>query len=174
MWEGAPHPASGKKDIVELYPANMGLHHVVTLTLDGCVLLDGRRATTHWALAAQLADRFPQVMVDAGVLYVDDDDVLTSAGVAAGLDLARLARNAGVSPRTFARRFRAETGTTPLQWILAQRVLLARQLLEQTDLPVESVAHACGFSTAPHLRRHFTRATGTTPTAYRRAFTLRT
>src|SRR6266536_1291851 len=57
MWEGAPHPASGKKDIVELYPANMGLHHVVTLTLDGCVLLDGRRATTHWALAAQLADR---------------------------------------------------------------------------------------------------------------------
>src|SRR6266545_3907668 len=87
LWEGTPHPASGKKDIVGLYPANMGLHHVVTLTLDGCVLLDGRRATTHWALAAQLADRFPQVMVDAGVLYVDDDDVLTSAGVAAGLDL---------------------------------------------------------------------------------------
>src|SRR6266540_3171353 len=70
LWEGTPHPASGKKDIVGLYPANMGLHHVVTLTLDGCVLLDGRRATTHWALAAQLADRFPQVMVDAGVLYV--------------------------------------------------------------------------------------------------------
>jgi AraC family transcriptional regulator, transcriptional activator FtrA len=81
--------------------------------------------------------------------------------------------NAGVSRRTFARHFHAETGTTPLQWVLAQRVLLARQLLEQTDLPIEGVAHACGFSTAPHLRRHFTRATGTTPTAYRRAFTLR-
>src|SRR6266511_1004086 len=176
MWEGAPHPASGKKDIVGLYPANMGLHHVVTLTLDGCVLLDGRRATTHWALAAQLADRFPQVMVDAGVLYVDDDDVLTSAGVAAGLDLCLhvVRRDHGAATAaSIARRFRAETGTTPLQWILAQRVLLARQLLEQTDLPVESVAHACGFSTAPHLRRHFTRAPGNTPTAYRSAFTLR-
>ncbi len=89
------------------------------------------------------------------------------------LDLARLARHAGVSPRTFARRFRAETGTTPLQWVLGQRVLLARQLLEHTDLPIEHVARACGFRTAPNLRRHFTRATGTTPTAYRRAFTLR-
>jgi len=78
-----------------------------------------------------------------------------------------------VSPRTFARRFRAETGSTPLQWVLSQRVLLARQLVEQTDLPIENVAHACGFSPAPHRRRHFTRATGTTPTAYRRAFTLR-
>jgi transcriptional regulator GlxA family with amidase domain len=88
------------------------------------------------------------------------------------LDLARLAQHAGVSPRTFARRFRAETGTTPLQWVLAQRVLAARQQLEQTDRSIESVAHACGFRTAPNLRRHFTRATGTTPTAYRRAFTL--
>jgi AraC family transcriptional activator FtrA len=203
-------------------------------------LLDGRRATTHWDAAAQLADRFPGIKVDPNVLYVDDGTILTSAGVAAGLDLclhvvrcdhgaavaagiarhtviaphrdgdqaqfieqpitatdrggtsllatrswaidhlqerldlARLARNAGVSSRTFARRFRAETGTTPLQWVLTQRVLLARQLLEQTDLPIENVAHSCGFSTAPHLRRHFTRATGTTPTAYRRAFTLRT
>jgi transcriptional regulator GlxA family with amidase domain len=56
--------------------------------------------------------------------------------------------------------------------VVAQRVVLARQLLERTDCPIEAVAHACGFSTAPHLRRHFTRATGTTPTAYRRAFTI--
>jgi len=181
-------------------------------------LLDGRRATTHWALAAQLAERFPAVTVDPNVLYVDDDTILTSAGVAAGLDLclhvvrrdhgaaiaasiarhtvvaphrdgdqaqfieqpivgdrtatplretctwaldhlderldlAGLARHARVSTRTVARRFRAETGTTPLQWVLTQRVLRARELLEQTDLAVEDVAHACGFASAPQLRR---------------------
>ena len=73
-----------------------------------------------------------------------------------------------VSPRTFARRFREETGTTPLQWLLARRVLEARRLLEETDLPVDEVAWRCGFGTAACLRDHFRRATATTPTAYRR------
>ena len=82
----------------------------------------------------------------------------------------RWPRHAGVSPRTFARRFREETGTTPLQWLLAQRVLEARRLLEESDLPVETVAWRCGFGTAASLRDHFRRATATTPTAYRRAF----
>ena len=86
------------------------------------------------------------------------------------LDVAALARHAGVSPRTFARRFREETGTTPLQWLLAQRVLEARRLLEESELPVERVAWDCGFGTAASLRDHFRRATATTPTAYRRAF----
>ena len=85
----------------------------------------------------------------------------------------RCPRHAGVSPRTFARRFRAETGTTPLQWLLSQRVLEARRLLEETDLPVEAVAWRCGFGTAASLRDHFRRATATTPTAYRRAFQAR-
>jgi transcriptional regulator GlxA family with amidase domain len=197
-------------------------------------LLDGRRATTHWAHAERLARRYPAVTVDPGVLYVDEGDVLTSAGVAAGIDLclhlvrrdhgaevanavarrivvaphrdggqaqfveaplppasdrglqatrawaaqrlrdpltvAALARHAACSDRTFALRFRAETGTTPLQWLLGQRVLHARRLLEATDLPVEHVADEAGFGTAASLRSHFRRATATTPLAYRRTF----
>jgi len=196
-------------------------------------VLDGRRATTHWAWAGELSRRFPAVAVDPDVLFVDEGDVLTSAGLSAGIDLslhvirrdfgaevgervarhmvaaphreggqaqffkpelpaasgsleptrrwalerlaepldvAAMARHAGVSPRTFARRFRAETGTTPLQWLLAQRVLEARRLLEATDLPVDAVAWRVGFGTAASLRDHFRRATATTPTAYRRSF----
>jgi transcriptional regulator GlxA family with amidase domain len=86
------------------------------------------------------------------------------------LDVAAMSGHAGVSPRTFARRFREETGTTPLQWLLSRRVLEARRLLEESDLPVEAVAWRCGFGTAASLRDHFRRATATTPTAYRRAF----
>jgi transcriptional regulator GlxA family with amidase domain len=86
------------------------------------------------------------------------------------LDIAAMAGNAGVSPRTFARRFREETGTTPLQWLLAQRVLEARRVLEETDLPIDEVAWRAGFGGAASLREHFRRATATTPTAYRRSF----
>lgn len=197
-------------------------------------LLDGRRATTHWASIDALRRRFPRVRVEPDVLWVDEGDVVTSAGVAAGLDLClhlvrrdhgaeaanaaarrvvvaphraggqaqfidapvprdeggsleptrawalerlhesltveRLAGHAGHPPRTFARRFRAETGTTPLQWLLHQRVLLARHLLECTDAPVEVVARRTGFGSAVGLREHFRRATHTTPSAYRAAF----
>lgn len=207
-------------------------------------LLDGRRATTHWQSATQLAERFPRVEVDPAVLYVDEGQILTSAGVAAGLDLclhvirrdhgaalaarfarrtvvaphrdggqaqfvprpvaggglgfdaegraiasgleptrvwalerlsepldvATLARHACVSPRTFARRFREETGTTPAQWLLDQRTLAAQALLERTDLPVEQVAQRSGFGSAASLRQHLGRRARTTPTAYRRAF----
>jgi transcriptional regulator GlxA family with amidase domain len=89
------------------------------------------------------------------------------------LDVAAMSGHAGVSPRTFARRFREETGTTPLQWLLSQRVLEARRLLEGSDQPVETIAWRCGFGTAASLRDHFRRATATTPTAYRRAFNPR-
>jgi transcriptional regulator GlxA family with amidase domain len=197
-------------------------------------LLDGRRATTHWAYAARLARMYPAVEVDPGVLYVDEGDVVTSAGVAAGIDLclhlvrrdagaeaanaiarqivvaphrdggqaqfvdaplpaadehglaptrawaldrlrepltvAAMARQAGCSERTFARRFRSETGTTPLQWLLRERVLHARRLLEATDLPVEDIACEAGFGTAASLRTHFRRSTATSPMAYRRTF----
>jgi AraC family transcriptional regulator, transcriptional activator FtrA len=78
-----------------------------------------------------------------------------------------LARRSSMSPRTFARRFVAETGTTPHQWVTDQRVLRARQLLEETDLPVEAVARDAGFGSAALLRHHFTRCTGITPTAFR-------
>lgn len=199
-------------------------------------LLDGRRATTHWAEAEALAVGFPAVEVDPNVLFVDEGSVLTSAGVAAGLDLclhvvrvdhgaevatefarraviaphrdggqaqfidlplprsvdqgaglattrtwalerlhepldvATLASHALVSPRTFARRFRAETGTTPHRWLLHQRVLQARRLLECSDAPVEDVATRCGFGSAASLRAHFRSQTGTSPIAYRKAF----
>ncbi|HET9021805.1 MAG TPA: helix-turn-helix domain-containing protein [Ornithinibacter sp.] len=78
-----------------------------------------------------------------------------------------LARRAAMSPRTFARRFVAETGTTPHQWVTDQRVLRARQLLEETDLPVEAVARDAGFGSAALLRHHFQRCTGITPTVFR-------
>jgi transcriptional regulator GlxA family with amidase domain len=197
-------------------------------------ILDGRRAATHWRHAADLQRRFPAVEVDPGVLYVDDDRVLTSAGVASGIDLclhvvardhgaaaanaiarrmvvaphrgggqaqfveralpersddglgatrawmlerleqpltvAAMARHAVRSERSFMRHFRAETGSTPLRWLHEQRILHARRLLEETDLPVEDVASSSGFGTATNLREHFRRATHTTPTAYRRAF----
>lgn len=199
-------------------------------------LLDGRRATTHWAWAGELAQRFPAIAVDPDALFVDQGMVMTSAGLSAGIDLslhviredfgaatadrvarhmvaaphreggqaqffkrgpgeeggsleatrrwaaerlrepldvAAMSRHAGVSPRTFARRFREETGTTPLQWLLGRRVLEARRLLEESDLPVEAVAWRCGFGTAASLRDHFRRVTATTPTAYRRAFSPR-
>jgi len=199
-------------------------------------LLDGRRAATHWAWAGELARRFPAVRVDPDALYVDEGEVMTSAGLSAGIDLslhtirkdfgaaagdrvarhmvaaphreggqaqfakpaateaggslertrrwaaerlrepldvAAMAAHAGVSARTFARRFREETGTTPLQWLLAQRVLEARRLLEGSELPVETVAWRCGFGTSASLRDHFRRATATTPTAYRRAFSAK-
>lgn len=86
------------------------------------------------------------------------------------LSVEHLARRAGTSPRTFARRFRAATGTTPHQWILSQRILLAQRLLETTDDPVERVAQRCGFGSAAGLRQHFTRAVSASPLAYRRTF----
>jgi AraC family transcriptional activator FtrA len=81
-----------------------------------------------------------------------------------------LAARAGMTPRTFARRFRAETGTTPYDWLTNQRVLVARRLLEETRLSVESVADQAGFGDAGALRHHFTRRVGTTPQAYRTTF----
>jgi transcriptional regulator GlxA family with amidase domain len=84
-----------------------------------------------------------------------------------------LAARAHMSPRTFARRFQQETGTTPYRWLLGQRVLLARELLEGTDHTVDAVALRAGFGNAATLRHHFARWTGTTPQAYRRTFGTR-
>jgi AraC family transcriptional regulator, transcriptional activator FtrA len=198
-------------------------------------ILDGHTATTHWAECADLARRYPRVRVDPSVLYVDEGDLLTSAGSAASLDLclhvvqrdygtevatqvarelviplhraggqaqyietpvpepggddlfadtiswlqanldqevtvADLAARAAMSPRTFARRFPASTGTTPLTWIVQERVRLAQRLLETTDLPVDVIASKSGFGTADNLRKHFGRILQTTPQSYRRTF----
>jgi transcriptional regulator GlxA family with amidase domain len=86
------------------------------------------------------------------------------------LTVEDMARRALMSPRTFARRFRAVTGTTPLQWLLRQRILNAQRLLESTDLPVELIAQRSGFGSASVLRTHFKRVLDTSPLTYRRTF----
>lgn len=198
-------------------------------------LLDGRRCTTHWMLAADLAAAFPLAEVDPDVLYVEDDGVITSAGTASGIDaclhivrrelgasmaaniarrmvvpphrdggqaqyvdmpipyesealapvldwasehldselsVAVLARRATMSERTFARRFRAETGTTPAAWLTRQRLALAQSLLETTDLAIEEVAKESGFGSSAVLRHHFARTFGVSPLVYRKRFAV--
>ncbi|MGE3910064.1 MAG: transcriptional regulator FtrA [Chloroflexota bacterium] len=86
------------------------------------------------------------------------------------LSVDQLAEQADMSPRTFARQFRAAHGTTPYRWLLLQRLLLARQLLETTDCSVEQVAERAGFGAAQAMRLHFKRSVSTSPVAYRRLF----
>ena len=93
-----------------------------------------------------------------------------AAHVADDLTVDALAGRALMSPRTFARRFKAETGTTPYHWLTNQRVLLAERLLEESDDSIERIAVSVGFSNATAFRHHFTRLRGTTPQAYRRLF----
>lgn len=98
--------------------------------------------------------------------------VLTWASqrLAEPLDVETLARQAHMSPRTFARRFRDETGTTPHSWVTAQRLALAEEMLERTSNSVDTIAADVGFGNAATLRHHFTRARGVSPQAYRRQF----
>lgn len=114
--------------------------------------------------------------VETPVVAVDDRDDLaavlewTMQRLHEPLTVDDLAAHALMSPRTFARRFKDSTGTTPHQWLLEQRLLLAESLLEDTDMPVEQVAERVGFGGADTLRHHFARRRGVGPTAYRRAF----
>lgn len=86
------------------------------------------------------------------------------------LTVEQLAGQATMSPRTFARRFLAATGSTPLRWLVLQRLAAAQRLLETTDLSVEEIADHCGFGSAAAFRLHFNRQVGTSPTSYRAAF----
>jgi transcriptional regulator GlxA family with amidase domain len=86
------------------------------------------------------------------------------------LTVGQLAARASMSPRTFARRFAAVTGTTPQRWLTGQRILLAQELLEDTDETVDAIAERAGFGTGMVLRHHFRAWRGTTPSAYRRVF----
>ncbi|MFC9842406.1 GlxA family transcriptional regulator [Streptomyces sp. NPDC060223] len=86
------------------------------------------------------------------------------------LTVEAMARHAHLSPRTFARRFQEEAGTTPLQWLTGQRVLLAQHHLETTDDPITAIARHAGFGTVDNLRHHFVRRLGITPQGYRRTF----
>lgn len=198
-------------------------------------LLDGRRATTHWLSAETLQRRFPQINVDPTPLYIDDGDVLTSAGSAAGLDLAlhlvrqdfgaevanavarrlvihphrdggqaqfieapvsvdpddnpvgatmrwalqnlakpitveALARQANMSTRSYLRHFARCTGTSPIRWLISQRLQASLTLLEATSAPIEEIATAVGFDSPVTYRHHFAKSMHTTPSAYRRCF----
>lgn len=198
-------------------------------------LLDGRRVTTHWAVADRLAEKYPSVTVDRDAIYVTDGKLRTAAGVTAGLDLAlalveedlgretamkvasqlvmffkrpggqmqfsrkgetvpagraalqelqrwvaanpgldhsvaSLAARMDISPRHFARLFRAEVGITPATWVEEARVNAARRLLELGNEAPKQVALHCGFADADTLRRAFARHVGVTPAEYRKRF----
>ena len=205
-----------------------------TFELGAAGLLDGRECTTHWRYTDVLEEMYPEAKVRPDVLYCHDDNILTGAGSAAGIDASlhlmrdlfgarvaatvarrivvpphrdggqaqfitravpdcdaetfgplltwlvqnlaedlsveELARRSHMSPRTFARRFRAETGTTPHSWVTAQRVQAAEELLELTDHSIEWIADEVGFGNAAALRHHFTRVRGVSPQQYRRTF----
>ncbi|MBF9326651.1 MULTISPECIES: GlxA family transcriptional regulator [Mycobacteroides] len=205
-------------------------------TLAEAGILDGKRATTHWLAADLFRQMYPDVRLDADVLYVDEGQVLTSAGASAGLDLclhmvtcdhgtavaaeaARVAvaplhrdggqaqyviRNrqrteaglgemlawiehnahrelsledlavqASTSVRSLNRRFRAETGQTPMQWLTGVRVRHAQQLLECSADSVEWIGREVGFGSPANFREQFRRLTGVSPLAYRNTFRAR-
>ena len=197
-------------------------------------LLDGRPATTHWKFADAMRRLYPEVLLDENVLFVDDGDILTSAGLAAGIDLClhiircdhgaqvantvakycvvppwreggqaqfidrqvpvpdhastaatrewalrhldealtvqRLARHAKMSPRTFNRRFREQTGQSPGAWVRNRRVDRARELLESRALPVDDVARLSGLGSGGNLRHHLRRGVGMSPSSYRKVY----
>lgn len=198
-------------------------------------LLEGKRAATHWRYASELARQFPSIAVDASSLYVDEGQIITSAGSAAGLDMllhlvrrdygapvanrvaqrlvmsphreggqaqfvprpmpsgngspiasltdwiranprvdhsARsMAEQARMSERTLHRRFKESTGLTPNDWVIRERITIAKELLEtRLDLDVESVADLAGFGSAESLRRHFRLHGLTSPLHYRKQF----
>jgi transcriptional regulator GlxA family with amidase domain len=107
------------------------------------------------------------------------DDHLTEvlewarANLDKSLSVKDLANHGLMSPRTFARRFKAAMGTTPHSWLRDQRLLRAEELLETTDLPVEKIARRAGFGSDAALRELFTKRRGVSPRAYRRAFSRR-
>jgi transcriptional regulator GlxA family with amidase domain len=93
-----------------------------------------------------------------------------SANLHQEITVDTLAAKAVMAPRTFARRFKAETGTTPYHWITNQRVMLAERMLEESDETIERIATQVGFSNATAFRHHFARLRGTSPQQYRRLF----
>jgi AraC family transcriptional regulator, transcriptional activator FtrA len=234
-----PYPDEALEALRDAYARGARIVSLCTGTflLAAAGLLDGRRVTTHWRWAAELAALYPTVKVDPRILYMDDGQILTSAGTAASIDLAlhivrqdygaeiaaavarrmvvaphreggqaqyietplpalkeedpfgvtlawlaghlhedftieQMAARAIMSPRTFARRFRATVGATPYQWLLQQRIALAQRLLETTNESVEYVAASCGFRSAATLRLHFQHFLHTSPQTYRQAFHL--
>lgn len=207
---------------------------VGAFTLAEAGLLDGRDATTHWLAADEFVSRHPAVRLNPDVLYTDNENILTSAGAASGIDLclhivqrdygtavaadaarlavaplhrpggqaqyivrnrptsrpsalrevfgwieanahrdlalAEIADTAGMSARTLTRRFKDETGQSPMQWVAGVRLRHAQDLLETTDHTVDRIAAQTGFPTTSNFRSQFGQLLGVTPGAYRKAF----
>ncbi|PRC93230.1 transcriptional regulator FtrA [Solimicrobium silvestre] len=197
-------------------------------------VLNGKRATTHWRYAERLTQRYPAIKVQSDALYVDEGQIITSAGSAAGLDmllhlvrrdygakignqvaqrlvvaphreggqaqfvprpmafdeagkLAKLidwlranlaqphtvksiAAQSLMSPRTLQRQFQEATGLGPIEWLIVERVAVAKDLLESPHIPLVHVAELAGFGSEESLRRHFRRLVATSPGAYRQRF----
>ncbi|ABC34444.1 helix-turn-helix domain protein [Burkholderia thailandensis E264] len=198
-------------------------------------VLDGVTVTTHWRYAERLRARYPSLRVNPDALYVDEGQIVTSAGSAAGLDmlmhlvrrdhggaianrvaqrlvlpphrdggqaqfvprplpsvggdrlaklidwmrehagqphtLAALAARAAMSPRTLQRQFRDATGLGPYEWLIRERVGLAKEMIERDPaLPIARVVALAGFGSEESMRRHFRRIAATSPAAYRRSF----
>jgi AraC family transcriptional activator FtrA len=216
-WRSVHEPAS-EQLIAALQKAHQNGTRIVSIcagsfVLGAAGLLDGKRATAHWNSTEILAQRFPQVQVEHGMIYVDEGSIITSAGGAAGVDLClhlirrdygievanrtarrmvtppllddlrnhlntplvidQLARQAGMSRRTFLRRFHDATGTTPGEWMLSVRLEKACALLESGKLSIDQVAEQAGFGSPETLRHHFRQRLNTTPTNWRNAFSER-
>lgn len=234
--DGVPPTPAVRKALSQAYDRGARLVSICSgaFLLAACGLLSGRRATTHWLHAERLQALNPDVEIDPDVLYVDEGQILTSAGSAAGVDLllhivrkdfgakaaneiarrmvmaphreggqaqfidrpvprragdglgtlleavrrrpagqwsiARMARRAAMSERTFIRRFHESTGMGPGAWVTATRLEAARFLLESTASGLEEISRSSGFGNPAALRHHFRRQLGLTPTAYRSSF----
>lgn len=224
----------------DAYAAGARIASICTgaFVLGAAGLLDGKRATTHWLAADMFRAAYPAVTLDPDVLYVDEGQVLTSAGASAGIDLclhmvgrdhgaavaaeaarmavaplhrdggqaqfirrntltarqigertelddvlkwieheahrdlalADIAARAAVSVRTLNRRFQAETGQAPMQWLAGVRIRHAQQLLECTSDGIEQIGRQVGFSSPANFRAQFRKLTGVTPQNYRNTF----
>jgi AraC family transcriptional activator FtrA len=237
-WRNADEPPPGPllDKIRKAYARGARLCSICSgvFVLAAAGVLDDKTVTTHWRYTERLAQRYPRIRVEPNALYVDEGQILTSAGSAAGLDMllhlvrtdhgakvanlvaqrlvvpphreggqaqfvprplapddaGRLAKlmdwirshpaslhtvesladRAAMSPRTLQRQFKMATGVSPYEWIVRERVAIAKECLESPQVALSRVAEIAGFGSDESMRRHFRRVAGVSPSAYRRQF----
>lgn len=237
-WRGIdePVPPALKDALIAANNAGARIASICSgvFVLAACGLLHGLKATTHWRYVDALREKYPDIFVDSGVLYLQQGNIYSSAGSAAGIDLClniirddygsrtanevarrmvvpayreggqaqfiarpvpkymannlspildnirerldfdwdidSLAKLANTSPRTLQRRFKDATGNSPHSWLTKERIELAKDLLETTNLNIQQIANVTGLKTPETLRHHFKRIAGTSPTSFRAQF----
>lgn len=237
-WRDAdePPPAALTRKIRQAYERGARICSICSgvFVLAAAGILDGKTVTTHWRYSQRLGERYPTIRVQPNALYVDQGQVVTSAGSAAGLDmlihlvrrdygpkvanrvaqrlvipphrdgdqaqyvprpvveedagrLARLldwlrahldsqhsitslAKRASMSSRTLLRRFQEATGLSPGEWLVRERVALAREMLESGKVPIGRISERAGFGSQESFRRHFRLRVGVSPADYQRRF----